>query len=57
MLTFKMGESLIAAACTIAVMTIPVIVTATREALASVPQVFVMPAGTWVQLNGRLSEQ
>tara|TARA_B100001057_G_scaffold495000_1_gene592891 strand:- start:939 stop:1427 length:489 start_codon:yes stop_codon:yes gene_type:complete len=35
-----MGESLIAAACTIAVMTIPVIVTATREALASVPQSF-----------------
>ncbi len=39
-LTLKMGESLIAAACTIAVMTIPVIVTATREALASVPMSF-----------------
>ncbi len=36
----KMGESLIAAACTIAVMTIPVIVTATREALAAVPMSF-----------------
>lgn len=39
-LTFKMGASLMAAACTIAVMTIPVIVTATREALASVPMSF-----------------
>ena len=39
-LTLKMGESLIAAACTIAVMTIPVIVTATREALAAVPMSF-----------------
>ena len=39
-LTFGMGRSLIAAACTIAVMTIPVIVTATREALAAVPMSF-----------------
>ncbi len=39
-LTFKMGASLMAAACTIAVMTIPVIVTSTREALASVPMAF-----------------
>ena len=35
-LTLGMGKSLMAAACTIAVMTIPVIVTATREALAAV---------------------
>ncbi|MEZ5303207.1 MAG: phosphate ABC transporter permease PstA [Verrucomicrobiales bacterium] len=39
-LTLKMGESLLAAACTIAVMTIPVIVTATREALGAVPMSF-----------------
>ena len=39
-LTLGMGKSLIAAACTIAVMTIPVIVTATREALAAVPMSF-----------------
>ncbi len=38
--TLNMGKSLLAAACTIAVMTIPVIVTATREALASVPTSF-----------------
>ncbi|MDG2122480.1 MAG: phosphate ABC transporter permease PstA [Verrucomicrobiales bacterium] len=39
-LTFGMGESLIAAASTIAVMTIPVIITSTREALAAVPMSF-----------------
>ncbi len=39
-LTMKMGACLFAAACTIAVMTIPVIVTATREALAAVPMAF-----------------
>ena len=39
-LTFKFGESLLAAACTIAVMTIPVIITSTREALAAVPMAF-----------------
>ena len=39
-LTLGMGQSLMAAACTIAVMTIPVIVTATREALAAVPMAF-----------------
>ncbi len=39
-LTLGMGESLMAAGCTIAVMTIPVIVTATREALAAVPMSF-----------------
>ena len=39
-LTLGMGKSLLAAACTIAVMTIPVIVTATREALAAVPMTF-----------------
>ena len=39
-LTLGMGESLLAAACTIAVMTIPVIITATREALAAVPMSF-----------------
>lgn len=39
-LTFNMGASLLAASCTVAVMTIPVIVTATREALASVPMAF-----------------
>ena len=39
-LTLGLGKSLLAAACTIAVMTIPVIVTATREALAAVPLQF-----------------
>ena len=39
-LTLGLGKSLMAASCTIAVMTIPVIVTATREALASVPMAF-----------------
>jgi phosphate transport system permease protein len=38
--TLGMGKSLLAASCTIAVMTIPVIVTATREALAAVPMAF-----------------
>ena len=37
---FGMGKSLIAAAATIAVMTLPVIVTATREALNAVPTSF-----------------
>lgn len=35
-----MGRSLIAASCTLAVMTLPVIITSTREALASVPMAF-----------------
>jgi phosphate transport system permease protein len=35
-----MGRSLLAASCTIAVMTLPVIITSTREALASVPMAF-----------------
>lgn len=35
-----MGRSLIAGACTVAVMTLPVIITSTREALASVPMSF-----------------
>jgi phosphate transport system permease protein len=35
-----MGESMMAAACTLAVMTLPVIITSTREALASVPMSF-----------------
>ena len=35
-----MGESLLAASCTLAVMTLPVIITSTREALASVPMSF-----------------
>jgi len=39
-LTLGLGRSLLAASCTIAVMTIPVIVTATREALAAVPMSF-----------------
>ena len=34
------GESLLAASCTLAVMTLPVIITSTREALASVPMSF-----------------
>jgi phosphate transport system permease protein len=34
------GRSVLAAACTLAVMTLPVIITSTREALASVPQSF-----------------
>lgn len=36
----KFGASLLAASCTIAVMTLPVIVTATREALKAVPPAF-----------------
>jgi phosphate transport system permease protein len=39
-LTFGMGESLLAASCTIAVMTIPVLITSTREALSAVPMAF-----------------
>jgi len=39
-LFFRMGECLLAASCTIAVMTLPVIITATREALAAVPVAF-----------------
>ncbi len=35
-----MGRSLLAAACTVAVMTLPVIITSTREALAAVPMSF-----------------
>ena len=36
----NMGRSLLAAACTVAVMTLPVIITSTREALAAVPMAF-----------------
>ena len=36
----RMGQSLVAASCTLAVMTLPVIITSTREALAAVPQSF-----------------
>jgi phosphate transport system permease protein len=36
----RLQPSLIAAACTVAVMTLPVIITSTREALASVPMSF-----------------
>lgn len=39
-LFFGMGRSLLAASCTVAVMTLPVIITSTREALASVPMSF-----------------
>ncbi len=35
-----MGKSLLAAACTVAIMTLPVIITSTREALAAVPTSF-----------------
>jgi phosphate transport system permease protein len=35
-----MGRSVLAASCTLAIMTLPVIITSTREALASVPQAF-----------------
>jgi phosphate transport system permease protein len=35
-----MGESVLAASCTLAVMTLPVIITSTKEALASVPMSF-----------------
>ena len=35
-----MGRSLLAAACTLSVMTLPVIITSTREALAAVPRAF-----------------
>ena len=36
----RMGQSLLAASCTLAVMTLPVIITSTREALAAVPMSF-----------------
>jgi phosphate transport system permease protein len=36
----NMGESVLAASCTLAIMTLPVIITSTREALASVPRSF-----------------
>jgi phosphate transport system permease protein len=39
-LAANMGESLTAASCTLAVMTLPVIITSTREALAAVPMSF-----------------
>ena len=39
-LAANMGESLLAAACTLAVMTLPVIITSTREALSAVPMSF-----------------
>jgi len=35
-----MGKSVLAASCTLAVMTLPVIITSTREALSSVPMAF-----------------
>ena len=35
-----LGRSLLAASCTVAVMTLPVIITSTREALAAVPMSF-----------------
>ena len=35
-----MGRSVLAAGCTMAIMTLPVVITSTREALASVPQSF-----------------
>jgi phosphate transport system permease protein len=35
-----MGRSMLAASCTLAVMTLPVIITSTREALAAVPMAF-----------------
>jgi phosphate transport system permease protein len=39
-LFFRMGACLLAASCTVAVMTLPVIITATREALNAVPVAF-----------------
>jgi len=36
----NMGESVLAAGCTLAIMTLPVIITSTKEALASVPMTF-----------------
>ncbi len=39
-LTAGMGQSLLAASLTLAIMTLPVIITSTREALASVPMAF-----------------
>ena len=35
-----LGQSLLAASCTVAVMTLPVIITSSREALAAVPMSF-----------------
>lgn len=39
-LFFHMGRSMLAASCTVAVMTLPVIITSSREALAAVPMSF-----------------
>jgi phosphate transport system permease protein len=36
----RMGESVLAASCTLAIMTLPVIITSTKEALSSVPMAF-----------------
>lgn len=36
----RMGRSVLAASCTLAVMTLPVIITSTREALSAVPRAF-----------------
>ena len=36
----RMGESVLAASCTLAIMTLPVIITSTKEALSSVPRSF-----------------
>jgi phosphate transport system permease protein len=36
----RLGRSVLAASCTLAIMTLPVIITSTREALAAVPQSF-----------------
>jgi phosphate transport system permease protein len=36
----RMGRSVLAASCTLAVMTLPVIITSTREALSAVPRTF-----------------
>ena len=42
-----MDRCSLAASCTVAVMTLPVIITSTKEALASVPMSFRWHAGTW----------
>ena len=50
-----MGGSVLAASCTLAVMTLPVIITSTREALAACRWRFARPAGTWAPAAGRRS--
>jgi phosphate transport system permease protein len=51
----KFGYSIISASLTLAIMTLPVIIASTREALAAVPVRSGKPAGMWAPPDGRPS--